>query len=81
MDRIPQGYTISLHLVDQTPRQRAWACSYVCKVKGTSPSVPGSKPDSAFLVVFCTSAYGRPLTSLSFVCLRARDHQCDEPLF
>ena len=48
------------------------ACSYECKVKGASPSVPGSKPDSTFLVVFCTSAYGR-LTTLSFVCLRACD--------
>ena len=36
--------------------------------------VPGNGPNFAPLVVVCTSAYGRPLTSLSFVCLRARDH-------
>ena len=40
---------------------------------GALPMVPEVKLDFAFPMVCYISAYGRPLTSLSFVCLRARD--------
>ena len=53
--------------------QRVWACLCGCMIKGAWPTVPGNGPNFASLVVVCTSAYGRPLTSLSFVCLGARD--------
>ena len=40
---------------------------------GALPMVPEVKSDFAFPMVCYISAYGRPLTRLSFVCLRARD--------
>ena len=46
---------------------------------GPLPMVPEVKLDFALPMVCYISAYGRPLTSLSFVCLRARDH-CIVPL-
>ena len=42
---------------------------------GALPMVPEAQLDIAFPMVCYISAYGRPLTSLSFVCLRARDHR------
>ena len=37
--------------------------------------MPRIKPNFALYVAFLTSAYGGPRTSLSFVCLRARDQK------
>ena len=61
--------------------QRACMGMFVCvhDVRAL-PMVPEGKLDFAFTMVCYISAHGRPLTSLSFVCLRARDRcQCEAP--